>query len=82
MSSSLDLCPFPGSQETMRFDSHMIQKHVDIAFDKVCVLKMESLVLKASRGGSTRSNIESDPHPVALDCCRPQYKRRLPKNIN
>lgn len=32
--------------ETMRFDSETIQKHVDIAFDKVCVLKMESLVLK------------------------------------
>ena len=33
-------------QETMRVDNETIQRHVDIAFDRVCVLKMESLVLK------------------------------------
>ena len=33
-------------QETVRVDNETIQRHVDIAFDRVCVLKMESLVLK------------------------------------
>ena len=32
--------------ETVRVDNETIQRHVDIAFDRVCVLKMESLVLK------------------------------------
>lgn len=50
-------------QETMRIDNNYdtIQRHVDIAFDKVCVLKMESLVLKVR---STRVS-----HPTELMKC-------------
>ena len=33
-------------QESGRIDGDALQKHVDISFDRVCVLKMESLVLR------------------------------------
>ena len=32
--------------ESLQLDSDLTQKHVDIAFDRVCVRKMESLVLR------------------------------------